>query len=351
MRTILPLAVISVASVWAQGQQQPSPELVEKMKSEAKAAVMAGQKPAAAPSKPGSTYQVNIPAEAVVPIGTLPPSTVVATVDGRKVTAGDLQAVLKALPPQVQQQAQADRRKFVEQYGVLLRLSGDARKDKLDQQSPYREAIEYGTMQVLYQAEINKKFADMNIPQEELKKAYDSGKDKYVQAKVRAIYIPFSTAPVSQADANGKKLLSESEAKAKADDLVKQIRGGADFIKLVKEHSGDARSVEKDGDFGHIHKSDNIPVDLKNVIFSAKQGEVTEPVRQANGFYIFRIEEVGAQPFDEVQGTITNELKNAQFVAWLSGLQKSLDIKMEHEVPPGIQLTPMPSGSVAPPAK
>ena len=26
MRTILPLAVISVASVWAQGQQQPSPE-------------------------------------------------------------------------------------------------------------------------------------------------------------------------------------------------------------------------------------------------------------------------------------------------------------------------------------
>jgi hypothetical protein len=34
-----------------------------------------------------------------------------------------------------------------------------------------------------------------------------------------------------------------------------------------------------------------------------------------------------------VQGPLTAELKNTQFVAWLNSLQKALDIKMESEVP------------------
>jgi parvulin-like peptidyl-prolyl isomerase len=191
----------------------------------------------------------------------------------------------------------------------------------------------------------------MPVSPEEVKKNYENNKDKYLQAKVRAIYMQFSTAPVSQPDSKGKPLPTEAEAKAKAEDIVKQIRGGADFVKMVKEYSSDAKSVEKDGDFGFIHKADPIPADVKNVIFSAKAGDVTNPVRQANGFYIFRIEEVGPQPYNEVQGTITTELKNAQFSAWITSLQKSLDIKMEHELPPGIQVTPQPSGSAAQPSK
>lgn len=332
MRIFLPLAVLSALNVWAQGQA-PSP----------------GQKPAA--SSTPQTLQVTIPAEAVAPISSLPPATVVATVDGKKVTAGELQAVLKALPPQVQQQAQADRRRFLEQYGILRRLADEARQQKLDQQSPYKESIEYGAMQVLYQAEMNRKFAEIPVAPEDIKKAYEANKDKYVQARVRAIYLPFSTAPVSQADSKGKPLLTEAEAKAKAEDIVKQIRGGTDFVKMVKEYSADPKSVQKDGDFGFIHQTDPIPADLKKVIFSAKIGEITEPVRQANGFYIFRVDEVGPQPYTEVEGAITNELKQAQFGTWISSLQKSIDIKMEHEVPSTVYTVPKASGSAAQPAK
>lgn len=346
MKSVLPVLILSVAGLWAQGQQTPSPQLIDRTKSEVKAP---GQ--TAAGQKDVKTYQVNVPAEAVLPITALPPATVVATIDGEKVTAGELQAVLKNMPQNVQQQAQTDRRRFVEQFGILRKLSEDAKKEKLDQQSPWKEAIAYGVMQVLYQAEINKKFTELPVAQEEIKKEYDASPDKYLQAKVRAIYLPFSNAPVSQADPKGKKVLSEAEAKAKGEDLVKQIRGGADFIKLVKENSGDPKSVEKDGDFGFIHKVDPIPEDLKKAIFAAKKGDVTDPVRQPNGFYIFRIEDLGPQPLDQVQGAITNELKNKQFMTWLGGIQKSLDIKMEHEAPAGIKLTPAPAGSTPMPSK
>jgi hypothetical protein len=158
MRILLSLAVLSALNLGAQGQApQPSE---------------AGDKAKAAPSGVPKTVKVDVPAAAILPLGALPPETLMATIDGRKVTAGDLQAMLKMLPPQVQQQAQSDRRRFIEQYGLMLRLSNEAKKDKLDQQSPYKEQFEYMTMQFLAQSEINRKVEEFPVPQDDVKKAY-----------------------------------------------------------------------------------------------------------------------------------------------------------------------------------
>ncbi|HEX8984410.1 MAG TPA: peptidylprolyl isomerase [Bryobacteraceae bacterium] len=314
MRLVLSLAVITGLSAWAQ-TQAPAP------------------KPKAATPGAAKVVEAQIPAEAVLPITALPPATIIATIDGKKVTAGELQTVLRAMPAQVQQQAQSDRRRFLEQYGVLMHLADEARKAKLDEQSPYKEAIEYNTMQILYQAEINQKMQEMPVSSDDVKKTFETNKERYIQAKVKAIYLPFTNAPVTQTDAKGKKIPNEAEAKAKAEDLVKQIRAGGDFGALAKEHSGDPNSAQKGGDFGFIKKSDAIAADLKKAIFGTKPGEITDPVRQPNGFYIFRVDEIAPQSFEQVQGNIVTEMKNAQFVAWLNGMQKSLNIQMEHEVP------------------
>jgi peptidyl-prolyl cis-trans isomerase C len=352
MKTLLFLVIASALGVWA--QQQPSPETIEKMKAAAESAVMEGKpaaKPATQPAKSPRTYQVEIPAAAILPISKLPAETVIATVDGEKVTAGELQAVLRGMPEQIQKQAESNRRVFVEQYAVLRRLAEDAKKAKLDQASPWKEAIEYGTMQVLYQASMQKKSMETVVPLDDINKYYESHKQDYHQVKVKAIYLPFNAAPVSQADSKGKPLLTEEEAKKKAEDLVKQARGGADFVKLVKENSGDPNSAAKDGDFGYIHQNDPIPADIKKAIFAAKLGEVTEPIRQPNGFWIFRIEETGIQPLSDVKSHIIEELKGQIIGKWLQDLKQSADIKMEQEVPKGVQVVPAPSASAAPPAK
>jgi peptidyl-prolyl cis-trans isomerase C len=354
MRLLFPLAVFSTLSVCAQ-TQAPSPAVVDKVKTEAQAAAQDAKpenKPAAPPVKgPMRTYQVQIPAAAVVPIAALPPDTVIATVDGEKVTAGELQAVLRNVPPQAQQMAQSNRRLFVEQYGMLRRLSKEAREEKLDQQSPWKEVLAYAQLTILYQAAINRHASEIKVPAEDVKKLYETKKENYLRAKVKAIYLPFNTAPVSQADSQGKPLPSEAEAKAKAEDLVKQIRGGGDFEKLAKEYSGDEKPDAKDSNT-YIRKGDPlIPSDITKVLFAAKVGEVTAPVRQANRFCIFRVEEIGPQPFEEVQGAIAEQLKDQQMHTWFTELQKSLEIKMEYEVPSVAQPVPAPSTSSAPPQK
>lgn len=355
MRILFPLAIFSALAVCAQ-TPAPSPAAADKPKTEAQAAQGAKpeNKPAAEPAKrPVKTYQVEIPAPAVLPFAALPPETVIATVDGEKVTAGELQMVLRSVPPQAQQMAQANRRLFVEQYGMLLRLAREAREAKLDQQSPWKEAIEYSRLNVLYRAAIDRHANDMKVPVEDVKKLYESKKDDYVQAKVKAIYLPFNTAPVSQADSKGKPLPSEADAKAKAEELVKQIRAGGDFEKLAQVYAGDAKPGAKGSDTTIRRADPLIPPDVKKVLFAAKQGEVTDPVRQANRFCIFRVEEIGTQPYEEVQAAITEQLKGDQMRKWFNELQKSIQVKMEYEVPTAalpVQV-PAPSTSSAPPQK
>jgi parvulin-like peptidyl-prolyl isomerase len=126
-------------------------------------------------------------------------------------------------------------------------------------------------------------------------------------------------------------LLTEAEAKAKADRIVAELGTGADFIKLAKLHSEDETSKQKDGDFGTIRQSDNLPTAIRDTIFALKQGEVSRPVRQPNGFYIFRAEEVGAQPLSLVKADIDAYLRDQRSRQWMDEVVRKLDIKFENE--------------------
>jgi len=335
MRISVLLPLLLAASSWAQAPAAKS------------------QPPAVAPAPPAPPAAAvkavgagTIPIMSVMPLQQMPPDRIVATVDGETVTAGDLQTMLREYPPQAQQAALKAPRQLLEGYGLMKRFLAEAEKAKLDQQSPFKEQLLHLRMQVLSQARFNQRIAEIQVPPEDVKKSYDANPDRFMQAKVKAIYIPFSAAPVSQADDKGKKVLTEDEAKAKAQDLLKQIRGGADFVKLVKENSADAASAAKDGDFGVIKKSDQISGAVKSAIFAAKAGEVTEPVRQGGGFYLFRIEEMGPQPYAEAQVTITNELRNVRVGEWLAAERKSIEIKEE-----GIEMTLEAAPLATPPPK
>ena len=110
--------------------------------------------------------------------------------------------------------------------------------------------------------------------------------------------------------------------------LLAAIRGGADFVKLVKENSDDETSREKDGDFATLHASDNIPDAFRAAVFSLKQGDVSEPLKQPNGFYLLRAEEVTVRPLSEVRDEIYNELKNIRSDEWLRGMDSEAKVQI-----------------------
>ncbi|HUJ24162.1 MAG TPA: peptidylprolyl isomerase [Bryobacteraceae bacterium] len=256
------------------------------------------------------------------------PDTVIATVDGKKLTYGELDGIVHGLSPQLQQNLARDPKQFIQQFALMQRLSELAEKAKLDEKSPYKEALAYNRMNILMQAEINDAINSFPVLMQEQQKYYDEHKDRYQQVSLKVIYIPFSSNATA---ADGKKRLTETEARQKAEELAKAARGGADFVKLVKENSEDETSKSKDGDFGTISKSDNLPPSIRSVVFTLKAGDVSDPVRQPNGFYIFRAESVSEKPFSEVSSQIYNDLKNAKLKEWLDSTTKSLNIKFENE--------------------
>ncbi|MGK2856238.1 MAG: peptidylprolyl isomerase, partial [Thermoanaerobaculia bacterium] len=98
-----------------------------------------------------------------------------------------------------------------------------------------------------------------------------------------------------------------SAAKAKADALVAQLRGGADFAKLALEHSEDPGSKTQGGDVGWFERGRMVP-EFENAAFSLAIGEISEPVKTQFGFHILRVTEKrpeGMRPFEEVRSELT----------------------------------------------
>jgi peptidyl-prolyl cis-trans isomerase C len=259
--------------------------------------------------------------------------TVVAKIDGKPITAAELNAILQAQPPEAQQTFRKDLRAFVERLGLFRKLAAMAEKAKLDQASPTKEALEQSRMQTLAQAEVTAAADAIPVTLDEQKKFYESNRDRFTQAKVKMLFVSFrSSPPPASADPKAKKILTEAEAKAKTDKLLADIRAGADFIKVLKENSDDAESVARDGDFGQpIKRSDQAPENIKSAIFSLKPGEVSAPVRVNSGFYLFRLEELETQPFDQVSSDIFTEIRQKRFNEWLEKTQKSVEVKIENE--------------------
>jgi len=81
-----------------------------------------------------------IPIASVMPIEQMPPDRLVATVDGKPVTAGDLRAFLTVMPPQNQQDLLKNRQRLLVSYGMVKRLAAAAEQAKLDQKQPLERA-------------------------------------------------------------------------------------------------------------------------------------------------------------------------------------------------------------------
>lgn len=261
----------------------------------------------------------------------VPPETVIAVMNGREITAGEVNAIMNALPLQMRGPARADKKEFVRQYGFLMELSKEAEASGLHERSPLKESLAYSRMTQLAQAQLNEAFSHISVPEEDQKKYYEANRSRFSSAKVKVIYISFSNVKLSEEASGGKKSRTEAEALEKAERLHAELKAGADFVRLAKEHSEDRTSAEKDGDFGAIKKTDNLPDALKQAVFSLKPGEISAPIRQPNGYYIFRLEEIVEPPFEELRSQIKTTLSSERWKEWLEAKKNGIQIDIREE--------------------
>lgn len=79
------------------------------------------------------------------------------------------------------------------------------------------------------------------------------------------------------------------KAYEEAGDIIKRLRGGAEFAALARIHSSDA-SAEKGGDMGYLHRG-MLPDGAQTVMDKAEAGEIPDPVRVLEGIAVFRLED------------------------------------------------------------
>jgi len=261
------------------------------------------------------------------------PAKVVATIAGKDITVADVEKMLGAFNPQDLQMFQANPQLALSQYFLFIHLADEGDKAKLLEKSPYKEQFELLKIQLLRQARLNEENNNFPVTPEMLESYYKQHSAQYEQAKIKVIQISFAGQVVSagtgidaiKAAAQGalaaaQAKRSEPEAKALADDIVKQLRGGADFAKMVEKYSEDPVSKAAGGDFGVIKITSEYPAELKSAVFALKPGEVSAPIRQPTAYYVIRLEDKGLQSIDEVREPIVQILRNEHMNQWMKDI-------------------------------
>ena len=260
-----------------------------------------------------------------------PAEPTVATIDGKKLTAAQLEEIVEGFPPNLQANFKQNKKEFVRQLAVMQHLARLAEDEKIMEQAPYRSRMDFMRMNTLVQSKLEFTSHHTSVTPDDQKAFYAKNAARYTQAAVKVIYISYTSSPAAATDPKGQKVLNEAESKAKAESLVKKIRAGADFSKMVKEHSEDPVSVAKDGDFGIIKKSDAIPDEVKNAIFALAKGKISDPVKQPNGYYIFRMEQLDVTPYEKVRDEIFTELQQTRFRDWFEKERSAIKVTFDDE--------------------
>jgi len=162
-----------------------------------------------------------------------------------------------------------------------------------------------------------KKLAEtVDVTPDELQKYYSQHQDDYrlpETVTVRHILIKTPTP-----DANGKvDQKAVDAARAKADDVAKQLQGGANFADLGKKYSEDPGSAKDGGLLPPITRGRTVP-EFEQAAFNTPVGQTTGVIRTSYGFHIIRVEakqQARLKPLEEVKVEIEPILKQQKAAA------------------------------------
>jgi peptidyl-prolyl cis-trans isomerase D len=149
-------------------------------------------------------------------------------------------------------------------------------------------------------------FTPENVPggapqptQQEIQQYYTAHQSEYSvpeQSRARHILIKVD---------QGADAKTDAAAKAKAEALLKQIQGGANFADLAKKNSDDPGSKDTGGELGFAQRGRMVP-EFDNAIFTQKIGD-TKIIKTQYGYHVVQVEErqqAHAQSLAEVLPTI-----------------------------------------------
>ena len=143
----------------------------------------------------------------------------------------------------------------------------------------------------------------VNVSDADLRRAYDQNQSQFrIGESVKVRHILLKT--------QGKPPADEPKIKAQAEDLLKQVKAGANFGELVKKYSEDPGSVSTGGEYT-VQKNGQMVPEFENEAFSLKPGE-SGIAKTTYGYHIMQVmqhDPARLKPFDEVKAALATDYK------------------------------------------
>jgi peptidyl-prolyl cis-trans isomerase SurA len=203
-----------------------------------------------------------------------------------------------------------DRAKFL----AYLKSIGKTRAE-------YRQMIEDDIV-VSYMRGQNRKSQSIVSPVK-IENYYTENRDKYFQpdgVHLRLILLK------QIADEN-QSILNQT-----AETIMARLHNGADFAALAREFSQDSRKSQG-GDWDWIARND-LREELANAAFALDEGEFSDPIRIGKEIFILKVEEkriAGIRPLEEVreeiESTLASQMQRESQERWLERLRRNAYIR------------------------
>ncbi|HVN83875.1 MAG TPA: peptidylprolyl isomerase [Candidatus Binatia bacterium] len=270
---------------------------------------------------------------------------IVATIDGDPITLYEFEAFAdrttrtnpNANTPQLLDMLITDKllQKEVADKGIVVRdedvdnyIKGIKERNKIgDEQLEQALAAQFMTMDA-YRKQVREEIqkaqlinreirGKVNVTPEEVERYYQAHLNDYETPEKMHLRHILLKLP---ADASGAEV---SAATAKADDVYRRLKGGADFAEMAKEVSEDP-AAKDGGDLGWVKPGEVLDA-IDKATKDLKPGQFSKPFRSDIGIHIIKLEErTGAshKPLDELAGGIKEQLYNAaleeRYEKWLT---------------------------------
>jgi len=143
------------------------------------------------------------------------------------------------------------------------------------------------------------------VTHDDLQAYYNQHRDQYrvpEQIKVSHIWIKMPL-PGPDGKIDDKAVAA---AQARAEDLLKQLKGGAKFEDVAKKYSEDTGSANVGGSLGWIGKS-QMGAEFEKAASSLPKGQISDVVKTLDGFHIIRVDDkqdAHVKTLDEVKAEI-----------------------------------------------
>jgi peptidyl-prolyl cis-trans isomerase D len=206
-----------------------------------------------------------------------------------------------------------DVSKTIKPTDTELKAFYDANKPRYTNSIPEKRQIKYFVL-------TDKNFADkVTIDPAEIQRAYSANQNAYrIPERVKVRHILIETpkpGPDGKVDQKGI-----DDARAKAQDVLKQLKATGDWAGLAKKYSGDPGSKDKGGELDWLTRGQTV-AEFDKVAFAQSKGQISDPVQSSFGFHIIQTEDkedAHLKPLAEVKPQIEEAIKQEKIKGLVS---------------------------------